>query len=121
MAYFVFSLLTLYFVGIVRATSNTALSRNGTSTSKECHEPHDLLPLTRLPRPVRKGLGGIAKRLPKMKGKNFLIRGSKDLQERFIGNAFVHMILHLGNYVPVFLFGNQLAVIIDADFFGKGF
>ena len=31
------------------------------------------------------------------------------------------MILHLGNDVPVFLFGNQLAVIIDADFFGKGF
>lgn len=52
-------------------------------------EPHDLLPLTRLPRPVRKGLGAMAQKLPKMKGKNFLIRGSKDLQERFIGNAFM--------------------------------
>ena len=27
--------------------------------------------------------------MPKMKGRNFLIRGSKDLQERFIGNAFM--------------------------------
>lgn len=52
-------------------------------------EPHDLLPLTRLPRPVRKGLGAVAQKLPKMKGKNYLIRGSKDLQERFIGNAFM--------------------------------
>lgn len=45
-------------------------------------EPHDLLPLTRLPRPIRKGLGAMAQKLPKMKGKNYLIRGSKDLQER---------------------------------------
>lgn len=52
-------------------------------------EPHDLLPLTRLPRPIRKGLGAMAQKLPKMKGKNYLIRGSKDLQERFIGNAFM--------------------------------
>ena len=52
-------------------------------------EPHDLLPLTRLPRPIRKGLGAMAQKLPKMKGKNYLIRGSKDLQERFIGNAYM--------------------------------
>lgn len=54
-------------------------------------EPHDLLPLTRLPRPIRKGLGAMAQKLPKMKGKNYLIRGSKDLQERFIGNASCSM------------------------------
>ena len=52
-------------------------------------EPHDLLPLTRLPRPVRKAMGAVAKKLPKVKGRNYLIRGSKDLQERFIGNAFM--------------------------------
>lgn len=53
-------------------------------------EPHDLLPITRLPKPVRKVLGGIAKAIPfKIKGKNYIIRGSKDLQERFIGNAFM--------------------------------
>ena len=52
-------------------------------------EPHALRPLTILPRPIRKALGAFAKMLPKMKGKNYLIRGSKDLNERFIGNAFI--------------------------------
>ncbi len=53
-------------------------------------EPHDLLPITRLPKPVKKILGGIAKTIPfHVKGKNYIIRGSKELQERFIGNAFM--------------------------------
>lgn len=53
-------------------------------------EPHDLLPITRLPKPVKKILGGIAKAIPfHVKGKNYIIRGSKELQERFIGNAFM--------------------------------
>ena len=53
-------------------------------------EPHDLLPITSLPKPIRKLLGAIAKAIPfKIKGKNYIIRGSKDLQERFIGNAFM--------------------------------
>ena len=52
-------------------------------------EPHDLLPMTRLPRPVRKCLGAVASAMPKIKGKNYIIRGSKELQERFIGNAFM--------------------------------
>ena len=88
------SAIALYFV------SETAAKHVKTSMSGEgadeffggyniYREPHDLLPLTRLPRPVRKGLGALAQKMPKMKGRNFLIRGSKDLQERFIGNAFM--------------------------------
>lgn len=88
------SAIALYFVSQTAAKHvKSAMSGEGADEFfggyNIYHEPHDLLPLTRLPRPVRKGLGGIAKRLPKMKGKNFLIRGSKDLQERFIGNAFM--------------------------------
>lgn len=53
-------------------------------------EPAALAPMQKLPRPVRKALGGAAKRLPfKIKGKNYLIRASKSLSERFIGNAFM--------------------------------
>ncbi len=53
-------------------------------------EPLSLRPLTRLPRPIRKLLGAAASAIPfKIKGKNYLIRGSKDVDERFIGNAFI--------------------------------
>lgn len=53
-------------------------------------EPDALKPITSLPRSIRKALGGIAKAIPfKIKGKNYLIRGSKDLEERFIGNAYM--------------------------------
>ncbi|MCL2356592.1 MAG: asparagine synthase-related protein [Defluviitaleaceae bacterium] len=53
------------------------------------HEPISLAPITRLPRFLRKFLGAVARRLPNMKGKNYLIRASKDVEERFIGNAFI--------------------------------
>lgn len=88
------SAIALYFVSQAAAKYvKVALSGEGADEFfggyNIYREPHDLRPLTRLPRPIRKGLGAIAKRLPKMKGKNYLIRGSKDLQERFIGNAFM--------------------------------
>ena len=53
------------------------------------HEPQSLRPLTCLPDPVRETLGNIGRMMPKMKGKNYLIRGSKELSQRFIGNAFI--------------------------------
>lgn len=40
-----------------------------------------------IPKFIRKFLGKIAVCLPNIKGKNYLIRGSKSLEERFIGNA----------------------------------
>lgn len=53
-------------------------------------EPFSLKPILRLPRPIRKFLGAVAEAIPfKIKGKNYLIRGSKDVEERFIGNAFM--------------------------------
>lgn len=42
-----------------------------------------------VPGPVRKALGKIALRFPDFKGRNFLIRGSKKVSERYIGNSYV--------------------------------
>ncbi len=51
-------------------------------------EPLDLRPLSVLPMPLRKLMGFLAGSIPfSVKGKNFFIRGSKTVEERFIGNA----------------------------------
>jgi len=53
-------------------------------------EPLDIKPLTSLPRFIRKFFGALASAVPfRFKGKNLLIRASKDIEERYIGNAFV--------------------------------
>ncbi|MCR5703855.1 MAG: asparagine synthase (glutamine-hydrolyzing) [Eubacterium sp.] len=51
------------------------------------HEPLSLKKYQKLPKALRKGLAGVAKKMPNVKGKNFVIRGSKTVEERFIGNA----------------------------------
>lgn len=50
-------------------------------------EPNALRSYQKIPRPIRKGIAWLASLLPKMKGRSFLIRGSKTVEERFIGNA----------------------------------
>ena len=52
-------------------------------------EPLSLRPITILPKPLRRALAAIAAKLPAFKGRNFLIRAGKDVEERFIGNANV--------------------------------
>lgn len=51
------------------------------------NESLDLKWFKRLPKSFRRAIGGFAKILPNMKGKNYLIRGSRTLEERYIGNA----------------------------------
>jgi asparagine synthase (glutamine-hydrolysing) len=41
----------------------------------------------KLPAGLRRSLAKLVKKLPNFKGKNFIIRGSKSVEERFIGNA----------------------------------
>ena len=89
------SAIALYFV------SNTAAQHVKVALSGEgadeffggyniYHEPLSLAPMQKIPKPIRKCLAGIAGAIPfKFKGKNFLIRASKDVEERFIGNAFM--------------------------------
>lgn len=54
------------------------------------HEPFDLNTFQKLPLGLRKGLANAASAVPfKFKGKNYLVRASKSVEERFIGNAFM--------------------------------
>lgn len=50
-------------------------------------EPNALYLYQKLPAGVRRAAARAALRLPKMKGRSFLIRGSMSVEERFIGNA----------------------------------
>ena len=53
------------------------------------HNPADMAKYFKIPRPIRKAVGAVAEKLPHKHGVNYLIRGSKDLDERFIGNAYM--------------------------------
>lgn len=50
-------------------------------------EPNALHLYQKLPEHLRRKIARMASRMPKMKGRSFLIRGSMTLEERFIGNA----------------------------------
>ncbi len=43
----------------------------------------------RLPRFIRRGIGKAAEKLPAKRGVNFFVRKGKDVEERFIGNAYM--------------------------------
>ena len=89
------SAIALYFV------SNTAAQHVKVALSGEgadeffggyniYHEPFSLAGYQKLPKGLRKGLAACVKAVPfRFKGKNFIIRGSKDVEERFVGNAFM--------------------------------
>lgn len=51
------------------------------------HEPADLARYQRLPRGLRRAVAALVQKLPDFRGKSFLIRGSKTVEERFIGNC----------------------------------
>lgn len=52
-------------------------------------EPMSVPAYNLIPRPIRRGIGAVASRLPAKRGVNFLVRRGKDLEERFIGNAYM--------------------------------
>lgn len=52
-------------------------------------EPEALRRWQLLPSGFRRSLAELARRFPERKGRNFLIRGSQSIEERFIGNANV--------------------------------
>lgn len=87
--------IALYFVSQTAAKHvKVALSGEGADEFfggyNIYHEPHDLASFQKLPSALRKVFAKFAEILPfKFKGKNFLIRASKPVEERFIGNAFM--------------------------------
>lgn len=50
-------------------------------------EPLSLASYMKVPKIIRKMLGAIAQVMPNIKGRSFLIRGSKSVEEKYIGNA----------------------------------
>lgn len=53
------------------------------------HNPDDMALYEKLPKALRRAAGKAVKHLPQKRGVNFIERGSKSLQERFIGNAYM--------------------------------
>lgn len=52
--------------------------------------PYALAPMYKIPKPVRRGLAKAVQKLPiSFKGKNYIIRAGEDLEERYIGNAYI--------------------------------
>lgn len=43
----------------------------------------------KLPRSIKRGIGALAQKLPAKRGVNFFVRKGKDVEERFIGNAYM--------------------------------
>lgn len=89
------SAIALYFVSQT-AAKHVKVSMSGEGADEFFggyniyKEPFALAPMKKVPKPVRKAMACLVSAVPfSFKGKNYIIRASKDVEERFIGNAFM--------------------------------
>ncbi|MCR4652601.1 MAG: asparagine synthase (glutamine-hydrolyzing) [Eubacterium sp.] len=83
------------------------------------HEPMSLAGYQKLPKKIRKAMASLVSVLPgHPKGKGFLLRGSRDIQERFIGNANVYD-MKLRNKVLRYPSGNSEPWRLTAPYYKK--
>lgn len=92
------SAIALYFVSQT-AAKHVKVSMSGEGADEFFggyniyREPFALAPMKSIPKPVRKAMAKLVSLIPyHFKGQNYIIRASKDVEERFIGNAFMFSI-----------------------------
>ncbi len=87
------SAVALYFVcGLAAQQLKVVLSGEGADEifgGYNVYSEPNATAYDRLPRGLKRAVGKAAEKLPAKRGLNFLVRKGKDLEERFIGNAYM--------------------------------
>lgn len=88
------SALPLYFLtGAAAEQVKVVVSGEGADELfggyNQYREPLDYSRYQRVPAPIRRGIGSIARRLPRFRGQRFLVRNARPLAERFFRNNYV--------------------------------
>lgn len=85
--------VALYFVcGLASQQVKVVLSGEGADEifgGYNVYSEPDSTAYDRLPRGLRRTIGALAGKLPAKRGLNFFVRKGKDIEERFIGNAYM--------------------------------
>lgn len=85
--------IALYFVcGLAAEQLKVVLSGEGADEifgGYNVYSEPNATAYDRLPRWIRRSIGAVAGKLPAKRGLNFLVRKGKDVEERFIGNAYM--------------------------------
>ena len=88
------SAIALYFVANI-ASNNVKVALSGEGADEIFggyniyHEPYSVSWYNKIPYPIRRFLGMLAYPLRNHRGFTFIVRRSKKLEDRYVGNAFI--------------------------------